>query len=76
VHISLEAKQYLVNAKQRQDERKLGRERGSAAGRWGAGLWPLHGIAITNVVWCMAYKRGVGGGSYIAQWSCNRIAIE
>jgi len=24
--------------------------------------WPLHDIAITNVVWRMAYKRGVGGG--------------
>ena len=29
--------------------------------------WPLHDIAITNIVWCTAYKRGVGGGSYIAQ---------
>ena len=24
--------------------------------------WPSHDIAITNIVWCMAYKRGVGGG--------------
>jgi len=23
----------------------------------------------------MAYKGGVGGGAYIAQWSCNSIAI-
>jgi len=38
--------------------------------------WPLHDIAITNIVWCMAYNRGVGGvGGYIAQWSCNSIAI-
>jgi len=27
----------------------------------------LHDIAIANVVWCKAYKRGVGGASYIAQ---------
>ena len=20
--------------------------------------WPLHDVAITNIVWCMAYKRG------------------
>ena len=24
--------------------------------------WPLHDIAIANIVWCMAYERGVGGG--------------
>jgi len=24
--------------------------------------WPLHDTAITNIVGCMAYKRGVGGG--------------
>jgi len=24
--------------------------------------WPLHDIAITNIVWCMAQKGGVGGG--------------
>jgi len=24
-------------------------------------------IAITNIVWCMAYTRGSEGGSYIAQ---------
>jgi len=31
--------------------------------------WPSHDIAMTNIVWCMAYTRGVvgGGGSYIAQ---------
>ena len=22
--------------------------------------WPLHDIAITNIVWCMAHKREVG----------------
>ena len=30
-------------------------------------IWTLHDIAITNIVWCIAYKRGVGGASYIAQ---------
>jgi len=29
--------------------------------------WLLHDIAFTNIVWCMAYNRGVGGESYIAQ---------
>jgi len=27
--------------------------------------WPLHDIAVANVVWCMAYTRGFGWGSYI-----------
>ena len=29
--------------------------------------WPLHDIAIANIVWCTAYARGDRGGSYIAQ---------
>ena len=29
--------------------------------------WPLHEIAMTNLVRCMACTRGVGGGSYLAQ---------
>jgi len=29
--------------------------------------WLLHDIAIANTVWCMAYKRGVGGASYTAE---------
>ena len=37
--------------------------------------WPLHDIAITNIVWFTAYKRGVGKRAYIAQWPCNSIAI-
>ena len=37
--------------------------------------WPLHDIAITNIVWCIAYKGRVGGGAYIAQWLCISIAI-
>jgi len=36
---------------------------------------PLHDIAITNIVWYMAYKRGFGRGAYIAQWSCSSFAI-
>jgi len=27
-----------------------------------ASSWPLHDIAITNIVWCMAYNGGIGGG--------------
>jgi len=30
-------------------------------------IWPLHDIAMANIVWRMAYTRGVGGRSYIAQ---------
>jgi len=37
--------------------------------------WPLHDIAITAIVWCIAYTREVGWGSYIAQWPCNSNAI-
>jgi len=29
---------------------------------------------IANIVLCMACKREVEGGSYIARWSCNSIA--
>jgi len=29
--------------------------------------WPLQDIAITNIVWCVAYERGVGRGSYTAE---------
>jgi len=27
--------------------------------------WPLHEIVITNIIWCMAYKREVEGGGRI-----------
>ena len=37
--------------------------------------WPLHDIAISNIVWCMAFKGRVGGRACIAQWLCNSIAI-
>jgi len=36
-------------------------------GTVGGECWPLHEIASTNIVWCMAYKRRVGGGAYRAQ---------
>jgi len=26
------------------------------------------------MVWCIGYKRRVGGGAYLAQLSCNAIA--
>jgi len=38
-------------------------------------VWPLHDIAIANIVGCIAYTRWVGGGAYIAKWACNSIAI-
>ena len=37
--------------------------------------WPSHYIAIANIVWCMAFKEGVGGGASSAQRPCNNIAI-
>ena len=37
--------------------------------------WPLHEIAITDIVWYVAHAGEVGGGAYIAQWPCNSIAI-
>jgi len=27
-----------------------------------APIWPLHDIAITDMIWCMALKGRVGGG--------------
>jgi len=40
-----------------------------------AATWPLplelHNIAVANIVWCMAYTRGVGGRSHTSQKSCN-----
>ena len=36
---------------------------------------PIHDIATANIVWCIAYTRGVGRGSYIAHSSCNSIAV-
>ena len=37
--------------------------------------WPLQEIADTHSVWCMAFKKGVGGGSCIAQSPCSSIAM-
>ena len=33
--------------------------------------WPLHAIAITNIVWSMAFRKGVGGDRVLR----NRRAI-
>ena len=38
-------------------------------------VWPLHDIAITNIVWYMAYTGRDGGRAYIARWSCDSIII-
>jgi len=39
--------------------------------------WPLHDIVIANIVWCMAYKREVGGGvgycPKVVQQYCTRV---
>jgi len=39
------------------------------------GLYTILPLPILYGVWCMAYARGGSGGSYIAQWSCNSIAL-
>jgi len=36
--------------------------RRGGAWRAGAASWALHDIAITNIVWCVAEKRGGWGG--------------
>jgi len=56
-------------------EVKLRRRDDSVAARQRR-TWPLHDIVITNIIWCISQKRGVGVGSYIAQSSCDSIAIE
>jgi len=51
------------------------KQKGGEPCRHRAQIWPLHDIAITNAVWCMAHKVGGSlGGAYIAQWACNSIA--
>ena len=43
-------------------------------------IWPLHDIAIANVVWCMAYTTGVRWGvvycPIAVQWYCNMWAMQ
>jgi len=45
----------------------------------GGRVWPLHDIAITNIVWCTIYKRGVGGGgvycAMVVQSYCNGVGF-
>jgi len=40
---------------------QIGEERAHTASK-PVGGWPLHNIVMTNIVWCMAYKRGSKGG--------------
>ena len=41
------------------------------------GIRPLHDIATTNIVWCMAYARGEGKGgracAIVVQLYCNSV---
>jgi len=50
---------------------------GVANNRSGTVTWPLHDIVITNIVWCIAYKRAVGRGvlycPIIVQSYCTRV---
>jgi len=43
----------------------------------GGAPWPLHDIVITNIVWCLAYKRAVGRGVVycprIVEQNCTRL---
>jgi len=34
---------------------------------WRGQPWPLHDIATTNIVWCMEYNKGVGGGGRVSR---------
>jgi len=52
------ADSYLVDMRSRIKRREL---EGDAA-RDQRTTWLLHHIVITNIVWCMAYKREVDGG--------------
>jgi len=36
--------------------------------------WPLHDIVITDIVWCIAYKREVGRGVLYSPVIVNSIA--
>jgi len=58
---------YLLNPK----ERKSGHDAKAAARLLARQVWLSHDIAVANIVWCMAYKRGVGERSCIAHKSCN-----
>jgi len=69
-YISLEFVRLPVSYRVRQAEYVIRVNRVSC--RWS---WPSHDIATANIVWCMAYTRGVGWWSYIARLSCNSIAI-
>jgi len=40
----------------------------------GRDSWPVYNIAIIDIVWCIAYTRGVRRGASLAQQSCNTIA--
>ena len=44
-------------------------------GGGGTGVKPLHHIGFANFVWCMAYTREAGRGSYIPLYPCIGIAI-
>jgi len=45
----------------------------------GSGGWPSHDIAITNIVWCMAYKKGGRWGGRLVRNGrakvCKRVGI-
>jgi len=57
-------------------------EGGRGAEREGKSSWgnePLHDIAMHYIVWCMVYKRGVGGGGVHCEMGvqkyCNRVGF-
>ena len=37
----------------------------------GVGAWP-YTMVFTNIVWCMAYKEGVGGGRILRNGRASR----
>jgi len=58
-------------------DKKEERWGGASSSKGGGKGWPSHDIVITNIVWCIAYKRSVGGGvvdcPIIVQQYCTRL---
>jgi len=54
--------QFLYKLVIKRSDTDLGNETSAPRGVERATVWPLHDIVITNIVWCIAYNRGVGRG--------------
>jgi len=73
IHMLVVAPQGYVNIYSTRRFGSRGEARVGSRRKGGRGVnppeaWPLHNIASTDIVWCMAFKGGVGRGACIAQW--------